>query len=323
MLYKLFSNTLCCMFISSQVWAAPKEMPYTHFTAKSTAHSINSFKSIDAYVTWLGVVVPKEDLAKLRAEFVKFGVNLNDKFPKMMFKENKAYFDKNNSIIYGKDSVTVNGKKISYSEKPAAELFVDICMQLGCKKPTADFSLFPKAHALPALTAILLGAVALGAGAYVFTNGDKQASKRAAIAGGFFGWLFNDKNQYDNCHSGYGSDRQSGSCDVSYGDGGCYASGGGYGNGDGNYGRGRSGNRERIYTAPGYSGSPQQQCDQYASDLENPNRPYYGDSNRERYNGDPGGDQYQNQGDAFGDAIADKNKPEKFRGTTSVPEKKK
>lgn len=319
MLYQLFSKTLCSLFIASQVWAAPKEMPYTHFTAKSTANSINYFKSIDTYVTWLGVVIPKEDLTKLRAEFVKFGVNLNEKFPKMMYKEDKAYFDKNNSIIYGKDSITVNGKKISFSEKPAAELFIDICMQLGCKKPTADFSLFPKAHALAPLMAILMGAIALGAGAYVFTNGDKKAAKRAAVAGGFFGWLFNDQNQYNNCHNRYGSGGgyDSGRCDGGYADGGCYASGGGYGSGD--Y-RSGSGNRERIYTAPGGSGSPQNQCDQYMADLENPDRPYYSDGgNRESYDGD----QYQNQGDAWGDAIAEKNKTGKFRGTTSVPEKKK
>lgn len=307
MLYQLFSKTLCCMFIASQVWAAPKEMPYTHFTARSTAHTINSFKSVDAFVTWLGVAVPKEELAKLRAEFVKYGVNLNEKFPKMMFKENKAYFDKNNSIIYGKDSVTVNGKKISYNYKPATELFVDICMQIGCKKPTADFSLFPKAHALTPFLAALLGAVALGAGTYVYTNGDKKATKRAGFFGAILGWFYNDQYQNDKCHPSDGSH-----CDGEYADGGCYATGGGYPS------RG-SGNRERIYTAPGGSGSPQQQCDQYAADLENPNRPYYNDGNRERYDGD----QYQDQGDAFGDAIADKNKPEKFRGTTSVPEKKK
>ncbi len=295
MLSRFFFSMLMLSFMASQVIAAPKQLPQPEFAAMATANALNSFKSVGDYITWLGMVGTKEDLEQVRAELVKLGVDLKAKFPKANYKKDKVYFDKDNFLIYGKDSFTVNGKKVSLNRQSAHQLFVGICAQIGCKKTSAEFSFFSKAHARFNWNAGLAGAAALGGLAYLF--GPPGAAGKGALAGLVLGGLFMNRQHGNSC--GWFQSNNCGS--VSYNNGSC-----GYTNNG-------TGNREQIYGP-----TNQGQCDQLAYDLQTPNSPlgYTGGGTGSGYGDDLGNDlgsaQPTSAGTKDGKAV---------RGTTSVPKK--
>ena len=298
MLSRFFLKVFLLSLVASQVVAAPKQLPQPQFAAMATANALNSFKSVGDYVTWLGMVGNKEDLEQVRAELVKLGVDLKAKFPKAMHKSEKVYFDKDNFIIYGKDSLTVNGKKVSLNRQSAHGIFTGICAQIGCKKSTADYSLFLKAHAGFNWNAGLAGAAALGGLAYLF--GPPGSAGKGAIAGLVLGGLFMNRQHNNQCNSsGWFS---SGNCDVGYNNN----NGGSCG-----YSGGSRGNREQIYGP-----TNQGQCDELAQHIENPQSPlgYSGGSGygSDDLGNDLGSAQPTSAGTKDGDAK---------RGTTSVPKK--
>ncbi len=196
MFYTLSLKTLLCVLLASPSWAAPKKTPpMTHYMAIATANSVNRWGTVEEYRKALGRYISASEMAKLNSEFTKYGVKPTDRFPKMMSKENKAYFDKENYILYDKKSMTVNGKKLSLKKATPADLFVNICNQIGCLKTTASFSLFPKANAKFNTKAGFLAGLALFAGASFMTldrppEERRKISLRALavgiIGGGFF-----------------------------------------------------------------------------------------------------------------------------------------
>ncbi len=305
MLSRFFLRILLLSLFASPVIAAPKQLPQPQFAAMATANALNSFKSVGDYITWLGYVGSKDDIEKVRAELVKLGVDLKSKFPKAMHKGDKVYFDKENFIIYGKDTLTVNGKKVSLNRQSAQEIFLGICAQIGCKKTSADFSLFFKAHARFNMQSAFAGAAALGGLAYLF--GPPGAAGKGALAGLILGGFFMNRQHNNNCNnnSWFGSGNN---CDVNNDDGGC-----GYGSGTGGNANGRSG-REQIYGP-----TDSNQCDELARHIEDPQSPL-------GYSGSGSGSGYGNDelGDSLGGArptSADTKDAKAKRGTTSVPKK--
>ena len=295
MLSRFFLKIFLLSLVASQVVAAPKQLPQAQFAAMATANALNSFKSVGDYITWLGMVGNKEDLEQVRAELVKLGVDLKAKFPKAMYKKDKVYFDKDNYIIYGKDSLTVNGKKVSLNRQSAHGLFTGICTQIGCKKSSADYSLFLKAHAAFNWGGALAGAAALGGLAYLF--GPPGAAGKGAIAGLVLGGLFMNRQHHNQCNNS--SWFSSGNCNVDYSGGSC------------GYSSGNQGNREQIYGP-----TSQGQCDQLAQDIQNPSSPL-GYSGGSGYGTDDLGNDL---GSAQPTSAGTKDGAAK-RGTTSVPKK--
>ena len=297
MLSRFFLKVFLLSLIASQVIAAPKQLPQAQYAAMATANALNSFKSVGDYITWLGMIGNKEDLEQVRAELVKLGVDLKAKFPKAMYKKEKVYFDNDNYLIYGKDSLTVNGKKVALQRQSAHAIFMGICAQIGCQKKAADFSLFPKAHAGFNWNSGLAGAAALGGLAYLF--GPPGAAGKGAIAGLILGGLFMNRQHNNNCNnSGLFS---SGNCNVDYSGGSCGYSGG------------NNGNREQIYGP-----TNQGQCDQLAMDIQNPSSPLgYSGGNGSGYGDDLGGDLGNAQ-----PTSADTKDAKAKRGTTSIPKNK-
>jgi hypothetical protein len=306
MLSRFFLKVLLLSLLTSQVIAAPKKMPQSEFAAMATANALNSFKSVGDYITWLGMYGNKEDLEQVRAELVKLGVDLKAKFPKAKYKKDKVYFDKDNYIIYGKDSLTVNGKKVSLIRQSAREMFLGICAQIGCKKTTADFSLFPKAHAFFNWRSAIAGAAALGGLAYLFAPAGAAAGVvgRAAGAGFFLGGLLFNRQYYNNCqNNNYGNNYNNNydnnyNCDVAYNNGGC------------TYTNGNQGNR-----VPVYGDYNQGQCDDLAYAVENPGSPL-------GYTGSGSGYGTDELDRALeGTTSVDTKDGKAKRGTTSVPKK--
>jgi hypothetical protein len=292
MLYRFFLKTLFICFFATQAFAAPKQLPQNRFAAKATADALNSFKSVGDYITWLGMVTNKEDLEKVRAELVKLGVDLKAKFPKANYKNEKVYFDKDNWIMYGNNSLTVNGKKVALNRQSAHEIFLGICAQIGCKKTTADFSFFNKAHAAFEWKGALAGAAALGGLAYLF--GPPGALAKGAFAGFILGGLFMNRAHNAACNSGLFS--SSNHCKPDYADGSC-----GYDNGP---------QREQIYGPV-----DQEQCS-HVGTLIADNSSYLG------WNGDSsGGGGELDQALGATSATAGTKDGKAKRGTTSVPKK--
>lgn len=342
MFYHLFLKTLLCVLLATPSWGATKDLPTTHLLAIATANSVNHWKTVEEYRKSLARYMLASEMAKLNAEFVNYGIKGTDKFPKMTVKENKASFDKNNYLQFDKKGLIVNGKLIKLKKATPAELFVSICEQLACKKQaaTASFSWFPKAHAGYGngnnynnngnslfgnfnWKNAVAGALALGAGAYLFTNNEdpqyrKQTALRAGLVGFGLGGLFFGQEAYNSCGNNCTTRCNGPHYEINN-------------NSDYRYGNSPRRGATRIYANdygsndydPSYR-EGYQSCNSGNVDYVGCNVGARNCNNGGNYDDDyrgGGGDQLRD--DIGGATVSDKNNGEAKRGTTSLPAKKK
>ena len=207
--FQHFFITILCGIFSVQTWATAKPKPLNHFAAESVASVINEIQTMDNYTRWLSQSMSTEQMEKFK-QFVKsHGINGSEKFPKMHFDKNKAYFDKQNYVQFNSGYVTINGHNFKPINKPFVEVVEEVCKKLGCEQATAEFSIFPKAHA-GAFKNTMIGALLGGLGGGLFCNFTQTCSSQngamtGALGGGLLG-LFMSGHNRQTC---------SGNCTVS------------------------------------------------------------------------------------------------------------
>lgn len=143
-----------CLILSAftaQAAKAPKakknDKPFTHIAAAATAHTFNRLGTVDNLVRWIALRYPEAQVKSLKANLAKAGVKLDQKLPKVSYKNDTVIFDKNFSYTYKKHSIVINGKEYGVTRKPIDVIIEE--MYQDSKKKTAMHSLLliPEANA--------------------------------------------------------------------------------------------------------------------------------------------------------------------------------
>lgn len=144
--------------------AAQSKQSANSVMAKATVSFVNRMSNVEEYLNVMANSVSPEQIENFKKQLSLNGVDIKSKFPKMKYDGNKAYFDKNNYIMYvDEKTVNINGVEFKKGVKGIDVVYREIMSKVG-NKSASHFSVIPEAHAIGTLGGLvgMLGTGALG-----------------------------------------------------------------------------------------------------------------------------------------------------------------
>lgn len=159
-----FFVVVSLFFISICGHAAQKKSDTNAVMAKATASFTNRMSNVEEFLNVMSKSVSPEQMDNFKKQLTLNGITGKTKFPKMKYDGNKAFFDKNNYIMYvDEKTVNINGVEFKKGVKGIDLVYKDIVSKIGGKS-ASRFSVLPEAHAFSTFGGLvgMLGSGALG-----------------------------------------------------------------------------------------------------------------------------------------------------------------